>query len=63
MLTVSDEEVEKLVPIKEVIEAVKKAYAEFSSGRAVMPVRSRLEIREHAGDILLMPCYLPAMNI
>lgn len=63
MLVVTDSEVEKLVPVNEVVEAVEKGYAAFSSGKVIMPVRSRMEIKEYSGDVLLMPCYVPEFKI
>jgi len=63
MRVVSDSEVEEIVPVREVVEAVERGYAAVTSGKAVMPVRSRMEIKEYLGDVLLMPCYVPEFNI
>jgi len=59
----TDGDVGELVKPREVVEAVEEAYRLYSTGRVVMPVRSRVEAREKGGDILMMPCYIPDMNI
>jgi alanine dehydrogenase len=59
----TDSDVAGLVRPREVVEAVEEAYRLYSTGRVVMPVRSRVEAREKGGDILMMPCYVPDMNI
>jgi ornithine cyclodeaminase/alanine dehydrogenase-like protein (mu-crystallin family) len=52
----SGEDVEKLLPISQAIEQMRKAFGDLSSGRAVMPMRSCVET--DAGDIHVMPAYL-----
>ncbi|MEM3052387.1 MAG: ornithine cyclodeaminase family protein [Candidatus Caldarchaeum sp.] len=59
----SDEDVAKLLEPKKVVEVVEQAYKLYSLRQVVMPVRTRIQARDREGDILLMPCYLPAMNI
>lgn len=63
MRFLTDGDVGELVKPREVVEAVEEAYRLYSTGRVVMPVRSRVEAREKGGDILMMPCYIPDMNI
>lgn len=63
MRALTDADVERLVPINEVVEAVEEAFKSFSLGSAVMPLRTRIEATAYKGDILLMPCYLQEMNI
>ncbi|MEN3047239.1 MAG: ornithine cyclodeaminase family protein [Candidatus Caldarchaeales archaeon] len=58
-----DEEVERALSMREVIEAVERAFALYSTGRALMPQRVHVPVREHGGTILLMPCYLPEMGV
>ncbi|MCS7133259.1 MAG: ornithine cyclodeaminase family protein [Candidatus Caldarchaeum sp.] len=62
MKILTDEEVAKIVDPVRVVEAVEKAYILYSLGRVVMPVRSKVEAHER-GDILMMPCLVPEMNI
>ncbi len=56
-LTASD--VRQALPMAEAIEGMKAAYASFSTGRAIMPLRARVDVAEHAGSTLIMPAYLP----
>jgi alanine dehydrogenase len=63
MLYLSDEDVVRYAPLEEVIGAVEEAFKYFSLGVTVTPLRTRVEAREHRGDILLMPCYLPTVNV
>ncbi|GBC69466.1 Delta(1)-pyrroline-2-carboxylate reductase [archaeon HR01] len=63
MLYLSDEDVVRHAPLEEVISAVEEAFKYFSLGVTVTPLRTRVEAREYRGDILLMPCYMPAMNV
>ena len=50
-------DVEKALPMVEAIAGMKRAYAALSGGKAIMPLRGRLEME--AGMTLLMPAYLP----
>lgn len=43
----------------EAIAAMKAAYAQVSSGSAVVPLRTRLEVPHRRAAVLLMPGYLP----
>jgi ornithine cyclodeaminase/alanine dehydrogenase-like protein (mu-crystallin family) len=42
------------------VAAMKSAFASLSAGEAVVPLRSHVEVPEHHGVLLLMPCYLPS---
>ncbi len=61
MRYLTDEDVARVADPKKVVEMVEEAYKLYSLGKVVMPVRSRIEAEK--GDILLMPCYIPSMNI
>jgi len=50
------EEVRKALPMKAAIERVRLAYGQFSSGKATMPLRTRLNTDK--GVTLLMPAFL-----
>ncbi|MEM1945063.1 MAG: ornithine cyclodeaminase family protein [Nitrososphaerota archaeon] len=58
MRVLTDEDVIRMAPLGEVIGAVEEAFRLYSQGLTVMPLRVRVEAREHGGDILLMPCYI-----
>jgi ornithine cyclodeaminase len=42
----------------EAIAGVKEAYLQLSSGQAIVPLRSRIDIKSHNGISLVMPAYL-----
>jgi alanine dehydrogenase len=48
------------LPMGEVIQAMKQAYAALSAGQAQMPLRTRLDVPPHSGLSLFMPAYLQA---
>jgi alanine dehydrogenase len=52
------EDVQKALPMSEAIEAVKRAFAQLSAGRADVPLRTSLDVPSHNGVTLFMPAYL-----
>ena len=58
MLILTAEDVRKALPMKGAIEAMKRAYAAFSDGRAEVPLRTRLSIPSHEAMTLLMPAFV-----
>lgn len=58
MLLLNAEDVRKSLPMKEAIEAMKSAYAALSSGKAVVPLRTRLSIPGSEALSLFMPAYV-----
>jgi ornithine cyclodeaminase len=55
LLTAAD--VVKALPMAEAIEGLKAAFAQLSTGRATMPLRSRIDVPQ-MGSSLVMPAYL-----
>src|SRR4051794_5159488 len=49
-------ELEKILDVSSVIEAVERGFADFSAGRAIMPVRTAVRVRARPGVRLVMPC-------
>ena len=49
--------VDRLLRMEDVIPAMEKALADFSSGRVAQPVRTMLPVAEHQGFFGLMPAY------
>jgi alanine dehydrogenase len=47
----------RLLRMEEVIPAMERALADFSSGKVVQPVRTMLPVEEHKGFLGLMPAY------
>jgi ornithine cyclodeaminase/alanine dehydrogenase-like protein (mu-crystallin family) len=58
MLILTAEDVRKALPMKEAIEAMKKAYASLSNGTAVVPLRTRLPIPDSEALSLFMPAFV-----
>ncbi len=54
----SGEEVRQALPMAEAIEAMKTAYAQLSTARATVPLRTPIEVPAHHGLVLFMPAYL-----
>lgn len=58
MLILTADEVRQALPMREAIEAMKRAYASLSDGKADAPLRTRLPIPPHNGLALFMPAYV-----
>ncbi len=54
----SKQDVQQAVPMREAIEIVKGAFAQLSTGKAVVPLRTQLPVERHEGVTLFMPAYL-----
>lgn len=54
----SAEDIRKAVNMRDVVDAMRPAFIELSEGRAIMPLRSHIDIEAHAGTALFMPSYL-----
>ena len=62
MLILTANDVRKALPMKEAIEAMKKAYASLSSGTAVVPLRTRLPIPSSEALSLFMPAFVSSQD-
>lgn len=49
-------ELERLLDVNAVIDAVERGFADYSAGRTVMPVRTAVRVPEPSGVLLVMPC-------
>lgn len=58
MLILTAADVQKALPMTEVIQAMKRAYASLSDGRAEMPLRTRLPVPKHDAATLFMPAFV-----
>ena len=56
-MNLEDSAVGRLLSMEEVIPAMERALADFSSGTVVQPVRTMLPVAEHGGFLGLMPAY------
>ena len=60
MLILTAEDVQKSLPMKDAIEAMKRAYASLSDGKAEVPLRTRLSVPPQDAVSLFMPAYVRA---
>ena len=58
MLVLSEQQVQSLIEIDELIAALSQAHIQYSTGRAVMPVRLVVPLADIQGRITSMPGYL-----
>jgi alanine dehydrogenase len=56
-MNLEESAVGRLLRVEEVIPAMERALADFSSGTVVQPVRTMLPVAEHGGFLGLMPAY------
>ncbi|MEA3459304.1 MAG: ornithine cyclodeaminase, partial [Chloroflexota bacterium] len=54
----SKRDVQRAVSMGQAIEIVRRAFAQLSTGQAVVPIRTSIEVEKHEGVILFMPAYL-----
>jgi alanine dehydrogenase len=62
-LVLTDEEVEKLLSMPEVMEAVEKAFKEKGLKRVQMPAKIYLFYKKYNGDLRAMPSYLEELDV
>jgi len=58
MIILNAEEVRRVTPMREAIDAMKEAYASLSDGKAVVPLRTRLPIPNSDALSLFMPAFV-----
>lgn len=56
----SARDVAQALPMREAVEAMKRAFRLLAAGQAVMPARTHIAVAEPPGDTLVMPSYVPA---
>ncbi len=56
----SGEDVRKALPMRQAVETIQKAFAQLSTGKADVPLRTGLQVPGHNGVVLFMPGYLAA---
>ena len=62
MLVLAREDLRNLVSMPEAIELMKLAFRELSAGRAVLPLRTVIEVEPGTSSTLMMPAYLPGLG-
>ena len=56
-------ELERLLDVESVIDAVQQGFADYSAGKVQMPVRTAVRIGEPPGVLLLMPCAMTESRV
>jgi ornithine cyclodeaminase len=59
LLTIAAEDLPKVLPMREAVEAMKSAYASLSAGRVIAPQRGIVPVDDVDGVTLLMSAYVP----
>ena len=62
MWILTAEEVRKALPMRDAIEAMKRAYAALADGRAEVPLRTRVPVTPHEALSLVMPAFVQAQE-
>ena len=62
MLVLSENDVRSLLDVEELIPVLEQAHIQFSTGKAVMPVRQVVPLPQIKGRITSMPAYLSESN-
>jgi ornithine cyclodeaminase/alanine dehydrogenase-like protein (mu-crystallin family) len=62
MLALTKDDIRQLVSMRDAIDLVKLAFRELSDGRAIVPLRSSIEVEPGRDTMLMMPAYLPGMK-
>ena len=62
MRILSANDVRQALPMAEAIEGMKQAFAQLSTGKAVVPLRGRVDVAPQQGTTLVMPAYLSQSN-
>lgn len=62
ILILNQKAMAKAISMTEAILAVRQALSIYSGGERTIPLRTRLDIPEHRGELLLMPGYVPPAN-
>lgn len=62
MLALSKRDIRELVSMREAVDLMKTAFLELSEGRAVVPLRSSVEVMPERATTLLMPAFMPGIH-
>jgi alanine dehydrogenase len=62
MLILSKKELDTLITMGEVLDALETGFQELKEDRCITPVRLHLELDEYQGQLLFMPAYLPGLK-
>ncbi|MDH5656460.1 MAG: ornithine cyclodeaminase family protein, partial [Spirochaetia bacterium] len=60
ILLLDARDIRKIFTMKEAVKTTEKAFKDFASGRARMPVKVYLDLPEYNGDFRAMPAFMPS---
>jgi ornithine cyclodeaminase/alanine dehydrogenase-like protein (mu-crystallin family) len=63
MLILTRQEVERLLDLDKLVDALAAAMADLSAGHVSMPARNVCQVREHGGLLAAMPVYLSSLRV
>ncbi|MBI2626564.1 MAG: ornithine cyclodeaminase family protein [Candidatus Nealsonbacteria bacterium] len=66
MITITEKEVQNIIPAKEiqkVINAVENGFSDYAKGDVQMPPKQYLDFTEYEGDLRIMPCYSKVLKL
>jgi len=58
MLVLNKQDIQRALPMREAVEAMKDAFKQLYMGKATVPARIHIDVPEHNGTTLFMPGYL-----
>src|SRR3712207_9164077 len=56
-------ELERLLDVRSVIDAVERGFADYSAGKVQMPVRTSVRVSDPPGLLLVMPCAIDRKSV
>ncbi len=63
IMVIGSEELQRAVPMTQAVRLMKDAFAAHARGEVSQPVRSAIEVPDHGGVMLTMPCHVPGMGL
>lgn len=58
VLVLSKKDIERLISINEVVPIMEKVFAEYTLGKTIVPLRTKISVPEYGGNILFMPALI-----
>jgi alanine dehydrogenase len=63
MKTIDKKTIQSIYKMKDAIPVVETSFKEYAQGKAIMPPKQYLDLKQFNGDFRAMPAYVPSMNI
>ena len=62
MLVLSKKDLDAILSMKDVIDAVEEGFRQYAMGTVTMPLRSSLPVPKYKGSMGMMPCFIDGMD-